>query len=89
MPLTLSAIKRARQNVVRHQRLLPYKTNMKTMMRKFGDLVKEGKRNDAEKLLPQVYKAIDTAAKKRLIHTKNAAHKKSLVARSLAAASRK
>lgn len=84
MPLTLSAIKRAKQNAVRHARLRPYKTNMKTMMRKLSDLVKEGKKSDAEKLLPQVYKSIDMAAKKQLIHHKNADHKKSLVARLLA-----
>ena len=81
MPLTKSAIKRARQNPVRHQRLLPYKTRMKTMMKKIVDAVKEGKKSDAVALLPAAYKSIDMAAKKGIIHARNAARKKSLVAR--------
>lgn len=44
---------------------------------------------EAEKLLPQAYKHIDTAAKKNIIHKKNAAHKKSLLARTVAAAKEK
>ncbi len=85
MPLTLSAIKRARQNLVRRERLQPYKTQMKTMMRKLIDAAKAGKRDEAKAMLARVYKAIDTAAKKHLIHPKNASHKKSRMARLLAA----
>lgn len=85
MPLTQSAIKRSKQNVSRHQRLLPYKTHMKTMMKKIVDAVKAGKKDEALKLLPMVYKSIDTAAKKQIIHVNNAARKKSLVARMVAA----
>lgn len=85
MPLTQSAIKRARQNPVRRARLQPYKTSMKTMMRKLTDAVKAGKKEEAAKLLVQVYRAIDTAAKKHIIHPKNAAHKKSRMARLAAA----
>jgi len=77
VPITKSAIKRVRQQKVRHERLLPYKTQMKTMMRKFTDLVKQGKKEDAMKMLPQVYKTIDMAAKKKIIHRRNADHKKS------------
>ncbi|HVW67130.1 MAG TPA: 30S ribosomal protein S20 [Candidatus Peribacteraceae bacterium] len=85
MPITPSAIKRARQNLVRRERLQPYKTHMKTMMRKISDAVKAGKKDDAAKLLPQVYKSIDTAAKKNLIHSRTASRKKSLVARMVGA----
>ena len=81
MPLIKSAIKRAKQNIVRNTRLQPYRTNLKTMMKKVNDLVKAGKKDEATKILPQVFKAIDTAAKKHLIHPKNASHKKSLMAR--------
>jgi small subunit ribosomal protein S20 len=86
MPLTQSAIKRSRQNAVRNARLLPYKTMMKTVIRKFQEAAKAGKKDDMSKMLPQAYKAIDTAAKKGLIHAKNASRKKSLLARTLAAA---
>jgi len=83
MPITQSAIKRMRQSHARHMRLLPYKTHMKTMIRKVRDAVQAGKKDEARALLPEVYKVIDTAAKKYIIHRNNAARKKSLVARLL------
>ena len=85
MPLTKSAIKRSKQNDSRHARLVPFKTNMKTMIRKVSDAVKEGKQDEAKALLPQVYKSIDTAAKKQIIHKNTADRKKSLVARMVGA----
>lgn len=81
MPIIKSAIKRARQNHVRRARRQPFKTHMKTMMRKMTDLVKEGKKDEAGKLLAVVYKSIDTAAKKNIIHKNNAARKKSQMAK--------
>ena len=50
-------------------------------MRKMTDAAKAGKKEEISKLLPQVYKAIDMAAKKNIIHRKNAAHKKSSMAK--------
>ncbi|MBI5155637.1 30S ribosomal protein S20 [Candidatus Peregrinibacteria bacterium] len=85
MPLTQSAIKRMRQNRVRNARLLPFRTHMKTMMRKISDAAKEGKKDEVVKLLPGVYKAIDMAAKKQIIHKKNASHKKAKMAKLAAA----
>ncbi|MFA6038962.1 MAG: 30S ribosomal protein S20 [Candidatus Peribacteraceae bacterium] len=85
MPLIKSAIKRARQNVVRRTRLLPYRTHLKTMVRKFMDLVKEGKKDEAAKLLPLVFKTIDISAKKNLLHRNTADRKKSRMSRMLAA----
>jgi small subunit ribosomal protein S20 len=84
MPIIQSAIKRMRQSRVRQTRLAPVKTHMKTMLRKVRDLADAKKMDEATKLLPSVYKAIDTAAKKHLIHPKNASHKKSLAARMVA-----
>lgn len=85
MPRTKSASKSARQSVDRKERLQPFKTNMKTMIRKVMDAVKAGKKDEAAKLLPAVYKSIDMAAKKEIIHRNTAARKKSLVARVVAA----
>lgn len=84
MPITKSAIKAAKQSKVRQSRLLPYKTQMRTLMRKLRDTVKEGKKDEAQKLLAQVYKSIDTAAKKKIIHRRNADRKKASMARILA-----
>ncbi|MBU0766416.1 30S ribosomal protein S20 [Patescibacteria group bacterium] len=81
MPLIKSAIKRAKQNEERRKRLLPYRTIMKTMIRRIVDLTNEGKKDEAAKHLAETFKAIDTAAKKKIIHPKNAARKKAKVAR--------
>jgi len=47
------------------------------------ELIKDGKLDEANKLLPKVYSIIDMACKKKIIHPNNAARKKSLVARGL------
>ncbi len=60
---------------------MPAKTQMKNAVRAVMDLVQEGKKDEAAKVLPRAYKLIDMAAKKNLIHKNNAARKKSLLAR--------
>ena len=84
MPITKSAVKAAKQSKVRQSRLLPYKTNMRTMMRKMRDTVAAGKKDDAVKLLPSVFKSIDMAAKKNIIHRRNADRKKASMAKLVA-----
>ncbi len=81
MPITSSAIKAARQSEARRIRRLPPKTHLKTVLRSFTDLVKEGKKAEAANMLPKVYKAIDMSVKKHLIHRNTAARKKSSAAR--------
>lgn len=81
MPRTKSAIKSARQADQRNTRLQPYKTQMKTWLRKISDAAEAGNKEAAAAMLPQVYKSIDMAAKKQLIHRKNADRKKALVSR--------
>jgi len=81
MPILKSSIKHMKQSAVRRARRLPYKTSMKTQVRKIHDLVKNKKISDAVKALPIAYKAIDLAAKKNIIHWKNAARKKSSLAK--------
>ncbi len=70
-----------RQAAKRRAARRPVSTYLKTMLRKVSDAAKAGKKDEVVKLLPQVYKSIDMAAKKHLIHQNNAARKKSLVAR--------
>lgn len=81
MPITKSAIKAAKQSEARRARRQPYRTQMKTMMRKVADLAKAGKKSEAAAMLPQAYKSVDLAAKRHIIHRNNAARKKSLLAR--------
>ncbi len=85
MPIIKSAIKRMKQNRVRQDRRKPVKTYMKTMIRKMEDAAKSGKKDELTKLLPETYKAIDMAAKQNIIHKKNAARKKSHMAKLVAA----
>lgn len=81
MPLLKASIKHARQSEERNARRQPFKTGMKTHMKKILELVKEGKQAEAAKVLPAAFKSIDTAAKKNIIHWKNAAKKKSALSR--------
>ena len=81
MPIIKSTIKRAKQNATRRERLRPYRTHMKTIIKKMAEFSKEGRKDEAKKLLREVYKAIDIAAKKKIIHKKNAARKKARVSR--------
>lgn len=83
MPVLKASIKHARQSEQRRARRQPFKTAMKTYIKKVQDLVKEGKGAEAVKVMPMAVKAIDTAAKKNIIHWKNAAKKKSALARAV------
>tara|TARA_B100001971_G_C18202662_1_gene545600 strand:- start:368 stop:553 length:186 start_codon:yes stop_codon:yes gene_type:complete len=61
---------------------------MKTMIKKIELLAKEGKKAEAEKILPEVMSAIDVASKKNIIHRKNADRKKAKVSRMIAGLSK-
>lgn len=54
---------------------------MKKLTKKVRSLVDEGKKEQAEELLPELYKAIDKAAKNNVIKDNAAARKKSKMAR--------
>lgn len=84
MPIIKSAKKRVKQAEIRRQRNFPIRSSMKTHIKKVLLLAKEGKKPEAEKELSITYKIIDTAAKKNIIHKKNAANKKSRLARVIA-----
>ncbi len=81
MPVLQASVKHARQSEVRRERRRPMNTAMKTAIRSIQDLAKEGKLPEAQKALSNAFKKIDLAAKKNLIHWKNAAHKKSALAK--------
>lgn len=54
---------------------------MKKLTKQVRSLVNEGKQQQAKELLPEVYKAIDKAAKTNVIKENAAARKKSKLAR--------
>lgn len=81
MPILQASIKHARQSEERRKRRQPFKTQMKSSIRKVQDLVKEGKTDEAVKVVPSAFKHIDTAEKKGIIHWKKAAHAKSALSK--------
>jgi small subunit ribosomal protein S20 len=83
MPIIKSAKKKVRQSEKHRVRNLSLKTEMKTCLKKYFLLIKNGHKEEAIKLMPQAFKLIDTAAKKHIIHRRNADNKKARLARSL------
>lgn len=83
MPIIKSAKKQMRQNKKRRARNYPIRSELKTTYKKALTLIKEGNVEEAKKFLPFAYKIIDMAAKKKIIHDKNAANKKSRIALAL------
>jgi len=89
MPIKKSAKKVLRQNIKKRSRNLSYKNKIKELVKKFRNLIAEKKINEAKKLLPQVHKILDKAAKKRVIKKNTASRKKSRMARLLKRAEKK
>jgi len=83
MPIIKAAKKSMRQDAKRKARRFPLRSQLKTVYKKALTLIKDGNLEEAKKFLPFAYKIIDTAAKKNIIHPKNAANKKSRIAREL------
>ncbi len=80
MPVTKTAKKELRKNVKRKKTNDKYKVNMKVSMNIFLKKAKKWEKlwdNDVS----SVYSKIDKMVKKNLIHKKNAARKKSKIAR--------
>jgi len=75
---TLKAAKKAlRQNKRRRAMNLAYKKKMKDPIKKIKKLVAEKKNQEAKNLLPQIYKALDKAAKHGTIKKNTASRMKS------------
>lgn len=84
MAITKSARKAIRQNKTRRERNLVYKDKIKALIKEARTLVSQKKNKDAEKLLPQVYKALDKAAKVGIIKKNNASRHKARMAHLIA-----
>jgi len=85
MPIIKSAIKRMKQNTVNRSRNSHYRSHMKSMIKLLLTHVEKGEMDKAKKVLPDVISAIDVAAKKKILHENNAAHKKSRVQKAVTA----
>ncbi|MDX1535258.1 MAG: 30S ribosomal protein S20 [Candidatus Spechtbacterales bacterium] len=83
MPNLQNAKKALRQSARREKLNRSYKNRVKKLTREFSDLVTSGKIDEAKKLLPTIYKAIDKSVKKGILHKNTASRRKSSLARSL------
>ncbi|MBL7154990.1 MAG: 30S ribosomal protein S20 [Candidatus Portnoybacteria bacterium] len=83
MPITKSAKKALRQSRQRRLFNLRRTKKMKSLIKQVRDLLKEKKKEEALKILPQVYKAIDKAAKRGVIKKNTASRKKSRLTKAI------
>ena len=77
MPITASAKKALRQSIRRKARNLRRKNTYKNTLKDFKKLAAAGKNEEAKKLLPNVYKSLDKAAKTNVIAKNKASRLKS------------
>ncbi|MFH0791934.1 MAG: 30S ribosomal protein S20 [bacterium] len=82
MPITKSAKKALRQNNRRRERNSQQKTALKKLLKDIKELAANRDKTAKEKL-PTVFKAIDKAAKNRLLSKNTASRRKSMVSRLL------
>ena len=83
MPQRRTAIKDLRRSHTRHMRNLDIKTDLKKTVKKFLTATKDKKPDTAE-LLKLLYQKMDKAAKRKVMHKKTAARRKSRFAKLLA-----
>ena len=83
MPITKSAKKALRQSLRRRARNIRKKQKTKNLLKEVKILVSQKKTEEAKKLLPQIYKALDKSAKIGLIKKNTASRKKSRITRSI------
>jgi small subunit ribosomal protein S20 len=76
MAITKSAKKAIRQSAARKDRNIVYKDNIKKLIKEIRTLVLAKKLEDAKKLLPKIYSALDKAAKVGVIKKNNASRRK-------------
>ena len=77
MPITKSAKKALRQSLKRRQQNLLRQKAYKQSARDIKKLISSGQLKEAEKLLPQLYKTLDKAAKTGAIKKNKASRLKS------------
>lgn len=83
MAITASAKKALRKSLRRRAKNLAYKKKIKDLFKKVRILVSQQKKEEVKQLLPQIYKALDKAAKENVIKKNTASRKKSRIAKLL------
>lgn len=85
MPITKQAFKRMRADKKRRLRNLDVKSELKTLDKKFEELVSSNKRDEAKKLALDLISKLDKAATKKIIPKERASRKKSRLLKRLSA----
>lgn len=83
MPITKSAKKALKQSKKKRVFNLKRLKKMRSLVKESRSLIKNKKKEEALKKMPQVYKAIDKAAKRGVIKKKTANRKKSRLAKAI------
>jgi small subunit ribosomal protein S20 len=81
-----SAKKRIRQTATRTERNRVFRSAARTHIKKTRRLIADGKLDEAEATARLAYQTLDKAARRRIIHPRNAARRKSRLMASLAKA---
>ncbi|MEG2420958.1 MAG: 30S ribosomal protein S20 [Oscillospiraceae bacterium] len=77
MPNIKSAKKRVLVNTAKAEQNKAAKSALKTELKRFDTVVAGGNRSEAESVYKEAVKTVDQAAARGLLHSNNAAHKKS------------
>jgi small subunit ribosomal protein S20 len=77
MAITKSAKKAIRQSKTRNEQNVVYKNKIKELVKQARALVLAKKNDEAKKILPDIYAALDKAAKVGVIKKNNASRRKS------------
>ena len=83
MPTMKSAKKRLRQNIKQNLRNRTYKSALKTQLKKFLSVVKEGNAPAAQEELRLTVKKIDKGVAKNILHKNTASRKKARLTKKL------
>ncbi len=77
MPITKSAKKALRQSERKRKLNLGRRKDVAETIRDIKKLVQAGKADEAMKLLPKAFKALDKAVKRKILHKNTAGRRKS------------
>lgn len=83
MPIMRSAKKRLRQNIKQNLRNRSYRAALKTQLKKFLSVVKEGNAQAAQEELRLTVKKLDKGVAKNILHKNTASRKKARLAKKL------
>ena len=83
MPITKSAKKSIRKDKKRTNINIQRKNKVKDLIKKVNNLITQGKREEAKKLLPQIYKTLDKTAKTGIVKKNNTSRRKSRITKSI------